>query len=155
MKIQTTNPKFLIVENDCVLGDYFRKYLENEKIITKEDLVDGWKNTPHVIYGLEHRTTEEMAEYFSKYDILLLEPTMITFHQYNGLMMLMYDLLTKGTLKIKEIQLYHHDERIERELRALWYNKRKFLDLMIPHIKIYRIYDIEKQKIEINLHNNE
>lgn len=131
--------KILIVENDSVLDDYFQEYLKQQNI------------QPKIIYGLEHRTSDELSEYFTQHDILMFQPTMVTFEQYNGLMMLMYDLLTKGKLKIKEIHLYHHDERIERELRALWYGRREFLDLMLPHLEIYRIDDIENLKIKIDL----
>ena len=131
--------QYLIVENDCQFERHFQRYLS-------ENNIQGT-----VIFGLEHRTYEEMSELFTQHEILLFEPTLITFSQYNGLMMLMYDLITKNTLKIKEIQLYHHDERIERELRALWHEKRKFLDRVLPHVSIYRIDDIENQKIKIEL----
>lgn len=133
------NLKYLVVENDSTFDSYFQKYIKKQNI------------QPYILFGLEMREPDEIAELFSMYDILLFQPTMVTFHQYNGLMMIMYDLLTKGKLKIKEIQLYHHDERIENELRALWYNKRKFLDLMLPHLEIYRIDDIEDLKIKIKI----
>lgn len=131
--------KYLIVENDHKIDSYFQSYIDKNNIEAT------------MIFGLEHRSTDEMAEYFTQHEILMFEPTLVTFSQYNGLMMLMYDLLTKNCLAIKEIHIFHHDERIERELRALWHDRRKWLDKVLPHVKIYRIDDIEETKTIINL----
>lgn len=132
------NKKYLILENDSVLGDYLQDYIAEHKL------------DPHILYMVNIRDTDEIAEHFMSSEVLLFQPTLITWGQYNTMLMLMYDLITKGKLGIKEIQIFTHNDDIADDLKELWDDKRKYLDIVIQHVKIFHV-DTMRNKEEIKL----
>lgn len=134
--------KYLILENESEISERLKGYLEAQRHKQKVEAV---------ILGMaDHRASEEIAEQFTKCQVLLFEPTILTFSQYNLMMMLMYDLMKKGTLTIKEIQIFD-EPKVEEDLKELWEGKRMYLNLILEKVTIYSVGKLsyEKTKLEI------
>lgn len=128
---------YVVLENDDHLSDRLTKYLAEKK------------NT--LLYMADQRDTEEILENFEKGDTLLFQPTLITWSQYNLLVMVMYSLIQENRLSIKEIEIFtHREESVAEELTSLWEGKRKYLDLVLQHVKVFTIDSgMDFQKTEI------
>ena len=131
--------KTVILENDSELSDRLLTYLYENKILYE------------FIGMADRRQSEEIAELFSEHEILIVEPTMLTFSQYNLMLMLMYDLLTKNKLKIKEVQFFDDVEDITDGLRELWEDKRMYLDQVLKHVELFAIDKMSHEKIKLEI----
>lgn len=133
--------KYLVLENDDVLSKYFLKYLDK---ITKKKKTIIFRRADEV-------DTEMIMNHFKIHQILIVQPTIITFSQYNLMVMALYKLIKTGELKdgIKEIHLYHSDEELDETLRYLWDGKRMYLDEVLKHVKIFRVEEDVKQELHI------
>lgn len=130
--------RVLVLENDTEL-DYkalqYLKNFDNYNLITEADQVD----------------TGDILEAFKTHDILVFKPTLITYSQYNLMVMAMYKLIESDSLAIKEIHIIYYDkEKLEQELRDLWDNKRIYLNQVLTKIKLYRVYPGD-DKIELTI----
>lgn len=133
---------YLILENDSELSDRFQSYIEQDSFSD---------NASVKMLGMANqRDTDEIAEEFVQADILLFEPTMITFSQYNMMLMLMYDLITKDTLTINEVQIFTHKDMV-KEFTELWEDKRKYLDEVLKYVTLYTINPVGFEKLEIKI----
>lgn len=120
--------KYLILENDSEIDERFQEYLDSEGI-QKECVILGMTS---------QRSSEEVAEYFSKVEVVLFQPNLINFGQYNLMLMLMYDLIQKNKLSVKTVKIFTHKD-IESELKELWEGKDKYLKEVLKHVKIFSI----------------
>jgi len=133
--------RYLILENDSnTLERFFQKYVDD--IEHKQ-----------IVFAAGYASLGELTDAFKNNDVLLFDPTQILFGQYNSLMMLMYSLMNKNELDIKEINIFNTDaEDIEKRLRYIWRKDREYLDLVLAKIKVYVVckYDDTHHKIEIH-----
>jgi hypothetical protein len=101
------------------------------------------------IYNADQVNTDEILAAFSINEVLEFKPTMITFSQYNLMMMVMYKLLAAGILTIKEIHIFSHNEELESELKELWSGKTKYLEAVTRHVKIYQVGRDSKKELTL------
>lgn len=131
--------KYLVVENDYKLSDYLENYLL--EIQAK----------PQILHSVLHRTNEEIIEAFIKSDILIFEPTLITFSQYNLMLMLLYKLITEKKLGIKQIRIFSHNDNLARELKELWSKQTKYLKVVLEKVSVFQVqpasFTTEKLKL--------
>ena len=142
--MKTAKIKSLVLENDFEISEYLTKYLKTEGL------------EPVMLTALEHRVSEEISEEFAKAEVLIVEPTIIKFGQYNLMLMLMYDLLTKGKLAIKEVRIFANDYgpgyfSVEHELKELWESKTKYLSIVLEKVKIFAVDKGDYTKTELKL----
>ncbi len=139
--------KILTIENDHELESVSKRYLHKlpAQILPESITIET------IITDANNVDTEVLMEAFKTHDILIFKPTEITYGQYNTLLMAMYKLLTTKELGLKELHVIYYDtEDLESELKALWKDKRKYLDQVLVHVKIYRVYPGD-EKIEIHI----
>lgn len=130
----------LVLENDNVLPEEFQKYL------------DSIPQMKTCICNLHNVELDDIMRGFETSDSLYICPTLIDEGQYNLMLMLMYNLIKKGELKIKEVVIFNPNEDIDRTLSAVWENKRKYLDIVIEHIKIYQVKNnLHPEKVLLNI----
>lgn len=133
--------KYLILENDSnMLERLFKVYV---------DCIDE----KQIIFAAQYVALDVLAEAFKNNEVLLFNPTQITFGQYNALMMLMYSLMSKGVLGIREIHIFDGDPKeMEDKLHDLWRKDREYLDLVLNKVKIYVVskYDEDEWRDEIH-----
>lgn len=129
---------YIILENEDYLSDSFLSYINKNNINHK------------IIFEASQEQSGEVIESFKKHQILLFQPTQLTFSQYNLMMMIIYQLLKKNENSIKEIHIFTSNEGIDSDLRDLWEGKRMYLDEVIKHVKIFRVYNYcEPQELHI------
>jgi hypothetical protein len=130
--------KCLILENDDSLSKDLNRYID-EHVPDKK-----------IIFEASGHDSKDLLDSFKEHQILLFQPTLITFSQYNLMMMMIYKLLKTNENGIKEIHIFHYDENIGNSLKELWDGKRMYLDEVIKHIKIFRVSNLsEKQELHI------
>lgn len=120
---------FLVLENDIELDESFLKFVDG---LRKQS--DKLK----IIYNAAVEPLDELTKAFEEYEVLIINPTLITFAQYNLMMMLMYSLICEGTLKIRELYIYHFNDNKQKALSSLW-DKRKHLDKVLSRVRIYDV----------------
>lgn len=132
--------KVLVLENDFEISERLSDYLKDQ----------GLK--PKLLVAVPNRTSEEIAEEFGKAEVLIIEPNLISFSQYNLMLMLMYDLMTKEKLAIKEVRIFTGNEDIEEDLKELWESKTKYLAQVLEKVKIFSVDKArEYEKVELKL----
>lgn len=137
-KTENSELTYLVLENDHALFSYFQKYIDHNGL------------DPEIVYGADQRDTDEIAAKFAEHDVLLINPNLVSFSQYNLMMMLMYDCITKNSLRIKEIRIFSNVDRSE-ELRDMWAGKRKYLDIVLKSVKIYQVDASDYTKTQVEL----
>lgn len=116
----------VVLENDDHLSDAFAGYLD-ENPAERE-----------IIFEAGREYTGRIIDAFAKCDVLEIQPTMLTFSQYNLMVMAMYQLITEDRLSIKEIHIFYN-RSIEDDLRELWGDKRKYLDQVLERVKVFSV----------------
>lgn len=130
----------VLLENEDHLSDRMKRYIADKS------------KTTTVLYMAYQRDSEQFLEEFSKKEILLFEPTEITWSQYNLLALIMYSLIQENRLSIKEIRILTNRESVEEELRELWEGRtRKYIDVVLQHVKVYEIDSFDYNKKEIHI----
>lgn len=134
----TEQPRVIVLENDQELSDRFKKYLSDKDY--KE------------MFMADQQESDNISEQFVEFEILAFEPTQIVFSQYNLMLMILYDLLQKGTLKIRQIHIFtSKEERVEKELKEIWKDRRTYLEEVLKVVKVYTIDNFDFSKHEISL----
>ncbi len=131
--------KVLVLENDSSIPDKLANYLVANKL------------EADVIYMADQTDTLEIMEKFGQFELLIFQPNMVTVSQYDMMLMLMYDLLTRDKLAIKRVELMYPSDRIVGDLKSVWEHKRKYLDKVLEVVEIYRIDSYTKEKTRIEL----
>ncbi len=119
--------KYLILENDEKLSSDLTNYLLDK---------------PHeIIFSADGENLDEMIAKFSTLDVLLFEPTLITWSQYNHALMLLYKLINEGVCTIKEIQIFHKydTDTYTKTLKNLWSGKSKYLQVVLAKIRVFKV----------------
>ncbi len=127
--------KYVILENDMILPRDMKAYVEGKDQVT-------------IIYNANNVDTDELLTAFTEFDVLVFQPTMITWGQYNSALMFMWRLKQAGQLGIREIHILYDAEEVTKELTELWGDKREYLDEVLEVVKIYSVL---REKIEIDL----
>ena len=120
---------YLILENEQDLMPLMAEYLDSKSLQGKFE----------ILYNAAIENIDVILDAFSTNNVLIIQPTMVTYSQYNLMLMCMYDLLTKDKLGIKEIHIIHQHQGIEDDLREIWQGKRFYLDIILKHIKVFMI----------------
>lgn len=131
--------QILLIENDNKLSDALLTYISENN--------DDTKCVRNVVYNVNTVSSDILILYFKKCQILEFQPTLITFSQYNLLLMCMYKLIKENSLDIKEIHIFSRNEQISDELTDLWRDKRMYLDEVLKYVKIYRVYNHEEPQL--------
>jgi len=118
--------KYLVLENDWELSLRLERYL-------RENNIESTK-----IFSAGIRDPEELAEYFMEYDVLIVEPNLIDFYQYDGIIRIFQSLINKDKLKIKQIHFYDN-YHIAFELTDTLEASRDILNDVLKHIETYTI----------------
>ena len=131
----------LVLENDEDIERDLERYLDS--LSEEKDIVTNADNVENAV----------MMEKFTTCSTLIVKPTLVEYSQYNLMLMLMYDLLTKGKLGIKEIVFFHPlEDELTKELQEIWDEKRKYLDIVLQHVAVYQVLSYhfpERIKLEI------
>ena len=83
----------------------------------------------------------------------MFQPTMITYSQYNTMLMLLYSLISENKLSIKEVHIFSHRDDIESDLMELWEDKTEYLDVVLEHVKVFNIMPVIHDKTRLFLKN--
>ncbi len=124
----------LVLENDDKISSEFISY-------TKE--VPGNRN---IIFRADMAGTDQIIESMKNSEILEFQPTLITFSQYNMILMCMYKLIKENSLGIKRIHIFRYRD-IEDDLKDLWSDKRMYLDVVLQHVQIYQVYSDDAPRL--------
>lgn len=131
---------YLVLENDFKLSEELSDYLQDLENVSTT-----------ILCMMHNRTSEEVMEAFTNNEIVLFQPTMIEYGQYNLMLMLMWNLIQAKKLGIKEVHIFTRRPELKEELRELWEERRKYLDEVLKHVTIYQIDSFTDEKIKINI----
>lgn len=127
--------KYLVLENDHELSRELQRYL------TGKDA--------EVVYGADHRDSDEFLEMISRFDVLLFEPTLVTYGQYNLTMMLLYHAIQENSLRISRVEIFKDHGDIVHRLEELWEDKRTYLDEVLKRVELFAVSNYEERKIDL------
>jgi hypothetical protein len=129
------NKKFLILENDWTISDQLKRYAD---VTMKNRLI---------VTGANNRHRDEILEALESHDVLVFEPNLIEYNQYNQILMLMHEQLAAGRLSITEVIIFHFDKDLAADLSSLWERRRTALDAVLKKVTIYQ-YLPQDQKLK-------
>lgn len=129
--------RVVVIENDNVCPDRLKRYIRK---YNKKDV--------SYIYNAANTSMTDFIEAFKNNDVILFDPTIVGYVQYNNLMMLLRKLLVSGELAVKEIRLHANDiDGYVKELKELWKGKRDYLDEVLEKVKLLGVNEYEERVI--------
>lgn len=129
--------KVVVIENDNVCPDRLKRYIRK---YSKDDV--------SYIYNAANTSMADFIEAFKNNKVILFDPTIVGYGQYNNLMMLLRKLLVSGELAVKEVHLHTNDiDGYLEELKELWDGKRDYLDEVLEKVKLLGVNEYEERVI--------